>query len=76
MSLLPSAAFYVANAVKDDEAAFEFVGGGFGHGAGMSQCGAEKMAKLGKNYQEILLHYFAGTKIMSLKKVKKADARQ
>lgn len=69
MSLLPSAAFYIADAVKDDEAAFEFIGGGFGHGAGMSQCGAEKMAKLGKDYQEILSHYFAGTKIMSLNKL-------
>jgi len=71
MSLLPSAAFYIANAVEDEEAAFEFVGGGFGHGAGMSQSGAEKMAKLGKNYKEILSHYFAGTKVMSLSQLKK-----
>lgn len=71
MSLLPSAAFYIANAVKDDGPAFEFVGGGYGHGAGMSQCGADKMAKLGKDYKEILSHYFTGTKIMSLSRLSK-----
>lgn len=71
MSLLPSAAFYIVDAVKDNEAVFQFVGGGFGHGAGMSQCGAGKMAELGKDYKEILAHYFSGTRIMNLSKVKK-----
>ena len=66
ISLLPSAAFYIADAVKDGEASFQFVGGGFGHGTGMSQCGAERMAKLGKNYKEILAYYFEGTKLSGL----------
>jgi len=43
-------------------------GMGFGHGAGMCQCGALKMAKLGYNYQQILNFYFPGTKLMVLKK--------
>lgn len=34
---------------------------GWGHGVGMSQKGAVKMAKDGKNYEEILTHYFNGT---------------
>ena len=38
---------------------------GYGHGVGMSQYGAQGMAKEGYSYQEILNHYYAGT---SLKK--------
>ncbi len=34
---------------------------GFGHRVGMSQYGAQVMAKEGKNYQDILLHYYQGT---------------
>lgn len=33
---------------------------GHGHGAGMSQYGAEFMAQEGKTYQEILQHYYFG----------------
>lgn len=34
---------------------------GFGHRVGMSQYGAEAMALNGKNFTEILAHYYAGT---------------
>lgn len=33
---------------------------GYGHGAGMSQYGAQFMAKEGKTYQQILQHYYTG----------------
>lgn len=36
---------------------------GYGHGVGMSQWGADAMAKYGKNYVEILNHYYSGTVI-------------
>lgn len=36
---------------------------GFGHGVGMSQCGANAMAKRGSDYHEILEHYYTGVKI-------------
>ena len=36
---------------------------GYGHGVGMSQWGADAMAKDGKNYTEILTHYYQGTVI-------------
>ncbi|WP_144552128.1 stage II sporulation protein D [Bacillus sp. X1(2014)] len=36
---------------------------GFGHGVGMSQYGANGMAKEGKNYQEIVKHYYKGVEI-------------
>ncbi len=42
---------------------FLFEGTGWGHGVGMSQYGAKGMAEAGKNYVEILLHYFPGTNL-------------
>lgn len=36
---------------------------GYGHGVGMSQWGADAMAKSGKKYIEILNHYYKGTDI-------------
>jgi stage II sporulation protein D len=38
-------------------------GRGWGHGVGMCQCGAEGMARKGKTAQEILMHYYPGSKI-------------
>lgn len=37
---------------------FVLKGSGNGHGLGMSQYGAYGMASQGKNYQEILKHYY------------------
>lgn len=39
---------------------------GFGHGVGMSQYGANGMAKAGKTYKEIVQYYYQGTAISSL----------
>ena len=41
---------------------------GYGHGVGMSQYGAQGMAKNGYNYQEILAHYYVGTDLMKIEK--------
>ena len=38
-------------------------GRGWGHGVGMSQRGAEGMARLGFNFMEILMHYYTGVEI-------------
>lgn len=43
--------------------AFVFTVRGYGHGAGMSQYGANEMAKQGFDYQEILSWYYPGTKL-------------
>ncbi|MCK4244772.1 MAG: SpoIID/LytB domain-containing protein [Candidatus Omnitrophica bacterium] len=40
-----------------------FKGKGSGHGVGLSQWGAKKMAEEGKSYEEILKHYFPGTEV-------------
>lgn len=36
---------------------------GYGHGVGLSQVGAQEMAKAGKTYKEILTHYYTGTTV-------------
>jgi SpoIID/LytB domain protein len=56
---LPSALF----TLKTGSGSFTFVGGGNGHGVGLCQHGANGMAKAGKNYKEILDHYFTGVQI-------------
>jgi stage II sporulation protein D len=38
-------------------------GAGFGHGIGMSQYGAYGFAKRGMRFQDILAHYYTGTKL-------------
>ncbi|WP_425429394.1 stage II sporulation protein D [Domibacillus mangrovi] len=39
---------------------------GYGHGIGMSQYGANGMAKEGKKYTDIMTHYYPGTSIESV----------
>ena len=41
---------------------------GYGHGVGMSQYGAEAMARLGYTYQEILKYYYQGVEIKKMHK--------
>lgn len=45
------------------DGAFTFTVRGYGHGIGMSQYGAHYLAQQGKNYKEILLHYYPGCKV-------------
>ncbi len=40
-----------------------FVSNGSGHGVGMSQYGADGMAREGADYRKILKHYYSGTEI-------------
>mgnify|MGYP003348490656 FL=1 len=41
-------------------------GGGFGHGAGLSQAGAQDLAARGWSMQRILSHYYPGTSLLPL----------
>lgn len=43
---------------------FTFTVLGYGHGVGMSQYGANVMARNGANYREILEHYYPGTELI------------
>nr|WP_225867088.1 SpoIID/LytB domain-containing protein [Prochlorococcus marinus] len=63
LSFLPSNLFII-NKLNDN--LWLFKGGGFGHGVGLSQSGAIEMAKLGFTYEQILNHYYQGTKIKKI----------
>jgi stage II sporulation protein D len=41
-----------------------FSGRGWGHGVGMCQCGAEGMARQGRNAEQILAHYYPASRII------------
>lgn len=53
-------------AVKQQNDHFIFTTKGYGHGVGMSQYGANGMAKDGKTYTDILNHYYQEVEIDSL----------
>ena len=47
-----------------EEGMFVFRVGGYGHGVGMSQYGANAMAKTGSGYMDILSHYYPGAELV------------
>jgi stage II sporulation protein D len=58
-SKLPSTMFDIQR--RDGK--FVFNGRGSGHGVGLCQWGAKKMAEQGKTYREILEYYYPGTEV-------------
>lgn len=80
---LPSAYYYVEH-IKDEkptdevdenaegsESSERFVirGGGFGHGVGMSQNGANNMARLGYTASDIIAHYYIAVELKDMYKL-------
>jgi stage II sporulation protein D len=49
------------------DGAVRFEGRGWGHGVGLSQCGAKGMADRGYAYAQILGHFYPGTTLATLK---------
>jgi stage II sporulation protein D len=45
---------------------FQFIGRGFGHGVGLCQWGSRALGKMGKNYKEILEHYYPKADLQNL----------
>lgn len=68
---LPSAYLSIENTGVDDNniTTFKIYGGGYGHGAGMSQNGAQAMAKEGKNYEDILKFFYHGAEVRETERV-------
>ncbi len=64
LNVLPSTLFFVQ---KVEEGVWEFAGGGFGHGAGLSQAGAIDLALRGWTARKILKYYYPGTTYESFK---------
>ena len=61
---LPSAFIAIEKRTGEDGGiSFHIYGGGFGHGVGMSQNGAQGMAKAGKGYKQILDFFYHGTEL-------------
>lgn len=50
--------------IEENTVKFEVVG--YGHGVGMSQTGADSMAKQGSTYEEIIKHFYTGVEIENL----------
>ncbi len=48
-------------AVNPTEDGFQVITKGYGHGVGLSQCGAQAMAAQGQSFEQILSWYFPGT---------------
>lgn len=49
--------------IEYSDGSFVFTVYGYGHGVGMSQYGANYMAKQGSDFKEILTHYYSGCKV-------------
>ncbi len=49
---------------------FIFIGNGWGHGVGMCQWGAKKMAEIGYKYYQILRYYYRGINIVNIDNVR------
>ncbi|MBE5958304.1 MAG: SpoIID/LytB domain-containing protein [Lachnospiraceae bacterium] len=56
MNMLPSS-FIV---IEQKEDCVTIFGGGYGHGSGMSQYGANELAKSGKNAEDIIRYFYSG----------------
>lgn len=50
--------------ITDNQIKFNVIG--YGHGVGMSQTGADALAKQGKNYEEIIKHFYIGVEIIDM----------
>lgn len=50
--------------IKENKVFFKVTG--YGHGVGMSQTGADSMAKQGSNYEEIIKHFYTDVKIVNM----------
>lgn len=66
--LPPRSTFFYLEPIKKNEVlwGYAFVGGGFGHGVGLSQTGAYQLADLGWSSQQILNFYYPGTQLVPL----------
>jgi len=57
LSMMPSSYLSMTKTKKG----YKIIGGGYGHGVGMSQNGVKEMSDLGYSWKKILQHYYPGT---------------
>lgn len=58
--------FFNTSVYQNQKAQIGFIGKGFGHGVGMSQYGAKKLAAQGKNFKEILEFFYPGSSYLKI----------
>jgi stage II sporulation protein D len=63
-NLIKSTAFTKVSKMGDS---FEFAGKGWGHGVGMCQYGAEAMARAGRSWRKVLVHYYPYAEITKVR---------
>jgi len=66
LALLPSGYFIIDTLSDEENLSFQLTGGGFGHGAGMSQNAAKQMAEQGYLYADILKFFYNGIELSTL----------
>ncbi|MCC8140578.1 MAG: SpoIID/LytB domain-containing protein [Lachnospiraceae bacterium] len=65
--LLPSGYFVLEEVFEDGAlSGYQIYGGGYGHGAGMSQNGARLLAEQGADYEEILNYFYTDVRLAIL----------
>lgn len=70
MGLLPSTYMYwQLDKSQGSLQTITFHGGGYGHGVGMSQYGVRELVRRGWSREEILLHYFPQTQVVTISTV-------
>ena len=62
-ALLPSGFITLQKGTYRGVTGYLVAGGGYGHGVGMSQCGADAMARQGKTCEDIIGEYYPGTEL-------------
>ena len=60
--MLKSANFNIN--IEEDYITFYVIG--YGHGVGMSQTGADSLAKQGMNYEDIIKHFYTGVQVIDI----------
>ena len=65
--MLPSA-YAVFDPIVTDNliSGYNIIGGGYGHGVGLSQNGANYLGKNGSSYEEILKFFYTGIEIKKI----------
>lgn len=62
-AILPSGFITLQKGTYKGETGYLISGGGYGHGVGMSQCGADAMARQGFSCSDIMEEYYPGTEL-------------
>ncbi len=55
--------------ITKQDGKIKFTVKGYGHGVGMSQTGADSLAKQGKNFEEIIHHFYSNVEIKEINSI-------